>query len=139
VPLNREAKAALLAQANRRAQIAPSSPWVFCRGDGSRIVNVKKGFAAVVQRAGLKDVHPHDLRRTFGSWLIQQGVGIERVCDLMRHSDISVTYSVYAYLRLDDLTEAVSVLDRQGNKVSRSLSRFPTQPLEELNRRSVKR
>jgi len=37
-----------------------------------------KGFALVIQRAGMEDVHPHDLRRTFGSWLVQAGVDIRR-------------------------------------------------------------
>ena len=41
--------------------------------------------------AGLEDVHPHDLRRTFGSWLVQAGVPIQTVSTLLRHSDIRIT------------------------------------------------
>jgi integrase len=111
VPLNQEARAALLARANFRATYCPSSPWVFCRRDGTRIESLKKGFAACVTDAGLSDVHPHDLRRTFGSWLVQRGVGIERVSDLLRHSNVSITARVYAHLRPTDLADAVAILD----------------------------
>lgn len=65
-----------------------------------------------VADADLSDVHPHDLRRTFGSWLVQAGVGIERVSELLRHSDIGITARVYAHLRPDDLASAAAMLDR---------------------------
>jgi integrase len=60
----------------------------------------------------MDDVHPHDLRRTFGNWLVQAGADIRRVSELMRHSDIRVTASVYAHLAPGDLADAVEVLDR---------------------------
>lgn len=120
LPLNRDARLALESRAAWRANSCPKSPWVFCAKDGSRIASIKKSFAAAARRAGLQDVHPHDLRRTFGSWLIQAGVGIERVSKLMRHADISITHRVYAHLRPTDLAQAVAVLDHVGNKVSRS-------------------
>jgi integrase len=65
-----------------------------------------------VTDAELNDVHPHDLRRTFGSWLVQAGVGIERVSALLRHGDVSITARVYAHLRPDDLADAAAILDR---------------------------
>jgi integrase len=114
VPLNREAREALLTRARYRATWCPDSRWVFCRRDGSRIVSIKKGFAGCVTDAKLEDVHPHDLRRTFGSWLVQAGIGIERVSELLRHGDVAITARVYAHLRPGDLAEAVAVLDRLG-------------------------
>jgi integrase len=129
VPINREAREAMLARARFRAEHCPGSPWVFCRRDGSRIDCIKKGFAACVADAGLSDVHPHDLRRTFGSWLVQAGVGIERVSELLRHSDIRITAKVYAHLRPDDLASAAAILDRpaaahteQNRTLNRTLS-----------------
>lgn len=114
VPLNHEARDALLTRARFRASYCPASPWVFCRRSGTRILSVKKGFAACVADAGLTDVHPHDLRRTCGSWLVQAGVGIERVSEILRHGDVAITARVYAHLRPSDLAEAVAVLDRFG-------------------------
>ena len=116
VPLNREARTAIASRARFRAAHCPQSPWVFCAKNGARIASVKKGFALAVKRAGLEDVHPHDLRRTFGSWLVQAGVDIRRVSELMRHSDIRVTARVYAHLAPRDLADAVEVLDRTPSR-----------------------
>lgn len=121
VPVNREARAALLSRANWRATHCPASPWVFADRQGTRIASVKRSFAGAVEGAGLTNVHPHDLRRTFGSWLVQAGVGIERVSELLRHGDVAITARVYAHLRPRDLAEAVAVLD--GNTFSRRFSR----------------
>jgi multidrug efflux pump subunit AcrA (membrane-fusion protein) len=111
VPMNQQARESMLARARFRAEHCPGAPWVFCRKDGSRIECIKKGFTACVRDAGLTDVHPHDLRRTFGSWLVQAGVGIERVSELLRHSDIAITARVHAHLRRDDLASAAAILD----------------------------
>lgn len=118
VPMNQQAREAMLARARFRAEHCPGAPWVFCRSDGSRIECIKKGFAGCVRDAGLTDVHPHDLRRTFGSWLVQAGVGIERVSELLRHSDIAITARVYAHLRPDDLASAAAILDRPAAAVT---------------------
>jgi len=116
-----------------------ASPWVFCRKDGTRIASIKKGFALAVERAGLVDVHPHDLRRTFGSWLVQSGVDIQRVSELMRHGDIRITAEVYAHLSPKDLADAVAVLDlaQKGGSVSRLGFTLPEEGEEELSGSSV--
>ena len=77
-----------------------------------RIERIEKGFAACAADAGLTDVHSHNLRRTFGSWLVQSGVGIERVSELLRHGSVAITASVYAHLRPDDQASAAAILDR---------------------------
>jgi hypothetical protein len=74
-PALEQARQALLARARFRATWCPNSPWVFCCRDGHRIESVKAGFNACARDAQLKDVHPHDLRRTFGSGLLQAGWG----------------------------------------------------------------
>jgi integrase len=125
VPLNREAREALLSRARFRATHCPDASWVFCTKDGERIVNIRKGFGECVRAAGLTDVHPHDLRRTCGSWLLQAGVGIERVSELLRHADVAITQRVYARLRPSDVADAVAVLDQEGIGFSRSFSRSP--------------
>jgi integrase len=118
VPINGRAREAILSRARFRAMWCPACPWVFANREGERIASVKKSFASAVATAGLSDVHPHDLRRTFGSWLVQGGVSIQAVCTVLRHSDIRVTDRVYAHLSPDSLREAVAVLD--GDVVSRS-------------------
>jgi integrase len=41
--------------------------------DGRRIGDIKKGFAAACERAGLSGVTPHTLRHTTATWLMQRG------------------------------------------------------------------
>lgn len=120
IPINEGARAALIERARFRATWCPGSEWVFCRRDGSRVADVKKGFAGCAADAGITDLHPHDLRRTFGSWLVQAGVGIDRVSRLLRHADVAITARVYAHLRPSDLADAAAVLDETGYEVSRS-------------------
>lgn len=119
IPANATAREALAHRRQYRATHCPGSPWVMCRKDGTRIGSIKTGFAGCVKDAGLIDVHPHDLRRTCGSWLVQAGVGIERVSALLRHSDVAITARVYAHLRPSDLADAADILDRTSREFSR--------------------
>ena len=103
IPINAIAREALLQRANFRATWCPDAPWVFARQDGTRIASIKTSFAAACARAGITDCHPHDLRRTCGSWLIQGGTDVARVARILRHADIRMTAKVYAHLRTEDL------------------------------------
>lgn len=110
IPINAIAREALLQRANFRATWCPDSPWVFSRRAGSRIESIKTSFAAACAKAGITDCHPHDLRRTCGSWLIQGGTDVARVARILRHADIRMTAKVYAHLRTEDLEDDLTAL-----------------------------
>ena len=105
LPINAGARLALGRLLARR-----KGPHVF-HADGQPISKVDKAFDGARTRAGLPDVKIHDLRRTFGSWLVQSGVSIHAVSGLLRHSDIRITARVYAHLGVEEFREAASVLD----------------------------
>ena len=121
IPLNEAARAALVSRARFRASHCPGSPWVFCNKHGEPFTEIRYSFATACRLAGIADLHPHDLRRTFGSWLAQAGVPIDRVSKLLRHGDVGLTARVYAHLRPGDLADAAATLD--GYELSRSVSR----------------
>lgn len=121
VPLNDAARAALVSRARFRASHCPGSPWVFCNKHGQPFHEIRNSFLTACRLAGIEDCHPHDLRRTCGSWLVQSGVGIDRVSKLLRHGDVGLTARVYAHLRPGDLADAAATLD--GYELSRSVSR----------------
>ena len=53
----------------------------------------------------------HELRHTFGTFLINNHVDIYRVSKILGHSSIKVTESVYLHLLPESSMEAVSVFD----------------------------
>lgn len=91
IPLNQEARRALLSRARFRAENCPDSTWVFAHKNGSRIQSVKKSFRTACVRAGIENFHIHDLRHTCATWLVQSGVSIREVAEPLRHSDNRVT------------------------------------------------
>ncbi len=54
----------------------------------------------VAIKTGLR-LRPHDLRKTAGSWLVQDGVDIYQVSKFMRHTSVIVTEKFYAELLSD--------------------------------------
>lgn len=111
IPLNDWALEVLRRRQAFRRKYCERSPWVFCRASGKRVQSMKKAFARAADDAGLKDVTPHALRHSFGAWLVQAGVPLRTVCDLMRHKDIKTTM-IYAHLAPENTREAIKVLDQ---------------------------
>jgi len=64
-----------------------------------------------VERAGLNDVHIHDARHTYASWLIQDGVPLEEVGRLLGHVS-PLTTRRYAHLAETPSASVLSALSR---------------------------
>lgn len=109
VPINAEARMALNNRAMYRAEHCPGSAWVFCNAEGNRIASVKHSFSSACRRAGIYDFRVHDLRHTCAAWLVNAGVGLHAVRDLLGHSSVKVTER-YAHLSPDVIRAAVAVL-----------------------------
>jgi integrase len=56
---------------------------------------------------------PHDLRHTFGSWLIAQGEDVVYVSKQMGHSKPSITFDVYAHLLEKRRPQAAVLMDEK--------------------------
>lgn len=87
--------------------------FVFCRVRGVKLNGnfVSKSFKQAVRDAGMgEEIHFHTLRHSFASSLIQKGVSLYVIKELLGHSDISVT-QIYSHLKQDNLTDAVRLLD----------------------------
>ena len=58
---------------------------------GLPYTDIKKSFASALKRARITDFKFHDLRRTYGTWLLQSSVDARTIQQLLGHSDIRVT------------------------------------------------
>lgn len=79
--------------------------------------NPHGSWATAVERAGLGDLHLHDLRHTFASRLVMRGVPILAVSKLLGHASMTMTMR-YAHLAPDGLDAAIERLD-DGSQVRR--------------------
>lgn len=106
VALSDDALAILSQHYNNRE----SDTFVFFNSrSGTYIKSLKKGFRNACDRAGITDFRAHDLRHTFASWLVQSGVALYTVRDLLGHTCITTTER-YAHLQNDHLRNALTVL-----------------------------
>jgi len=103
VPLNEEALSVL-----RR--------WREQSATGMRVFDVVTGFQAawekILQRAGISNFRWHDLRHHFASRLVQHGVSLNTVRDLLGHSTVGMSLR-YAHLAPDQRREAVAKLNEK--------------------------
>jgi integrase len=103
VPLNTEALAVLTAWRDRHRD---SVGLVFAGAGGERLNNINRSWRGVVKGAKLTDFKFHDLRHTFASKLVQAGVDLNTVRELLGHSEIAMTLR-YSHLAPDNLRLAV--------------------------------
>lgn len=73
----------------------------------------RRNFKSAVKLAGVEGrVRPHDMRHTYASWLLQEGVSLAEVARMMGHSDTEVTKR-YAHLAPDGYDKVREALDRR--------------------------
>ncbi len=74
--------------------------------------DLKKPWAAIASRAGLDDVHLHDLRHTFASVGAGDGMSLLTIGKLLGHADAATTQR-YAHLHVDPTRAAANAIAGQ--------------------------
>lgn len=110
VPLNKEATTAIKSRRRFVQTHCKESRWVFADRSGERVKSIYLSWREALDQAGIEDFRIHDLRHTFASWLVMEGVSLYVVKDLLGHSSIKMTER-YAHLAQSALVQAVAVLD----------------------------
>jgi integrase len=85
--------------------------YVFSDRNGRPFKDIKRGFSSALKKIGIKDFRFHDLRHTFGSHLVMQGVDLRTVQQVMGHKDIKMTMR-YSHLSPEHVQEAMEKLDK---------------------------
>lgn len=73
--------------------------------------NVQKIIKKIAKNAGIeKNVHPHTLRHTLGTHLLEDGVNIRNIQELLGHANISTT-QIYTHVSTEELKKIKNPLD----------------------------
>ena len=75
---------------------------------GRPLSDIKVAWYKIRKEAGLEDVTIHDLRRTCGSMMVQNGVPLELIQQILNHSNPEMT-RVYARLAPKQIREALNI------------------------------
>ena len=98
-----------------------NSPWVFPSPDGGPISpdSVLHMLHRVLKRAGLPKVRFHDLRHTFATLALQNGVDVKTVSGMLGHFSAGFTLDTYAHITSAAQRQAAKTME---NVLSGSIS-----------------
>jgi integrase len=120
--LNAEAVAILEAWRQFRSRRA-SAARVFPGSDGEGLQRIDKAWRSLIEIAGIENFRFHDLRHHFASRLVQSGIDLNTVRELLGHADITMVLR-YAHMSPDRLAMAVERVARAAEPAPDS----PTPP-----------
>ena len=89
---------------------AADFPW------GLSSTDVQERFREARSKAGMPWLQFRDLRRTFGSWIVQRTRSLKAAQELLGHSTIAITAKHYAHLLEEDRRKAIRTLPNLGRK-----------------------
>ena len=80
---------------------------------------VRKRLQIIRERAGCKRIRFHDLRHTFATMALENGMDIKTLSAMLGHVSAATTLDIYTHITSDMLSEAAAKIDRGlGNEVA---------------------
>lgn len=71
-----------------------------------------RDFKMILENMGIDGMRPHDLRHTYASWLLLNGVDLPRVSELLGHSSTKVTGDTYSHVIPGSKDQAREAMDK---------------------------
>lgn len=87
--------------------------YLFPGREGKRMSsrNLQKIVKKASEKAGIKkDVHPHTLRHSFATHLLENDIDIRKIQELLGHADLSTT-QIYTHVSIEELKKIKSPID----------------------------
>ena len=99
---------------NQQKKKTGSSPWVFPSPTGGPISpdSVLHMLHRVLKRAGLPRVRFHDLRHTFATLALRNGVDVKTVSGMLGHFSAGFTLDTYAHVTTAAQKEAARTMEK---------------------------
>ncbi len=112
IPLSNAVRLAL-----REIPRSHGSDYIFLNPETNKpLGSIKLSFKTALRKAEIQDFRFHDLRHTFASQLVRNGVDLYTVQKLLGHSTPAMTQR-YTHLHEDHLKEAIEKIDIQPNNL----------------------
>ena len=90
-----------------------SNEWRVCGGSEClRDTTIQHKNEKYSKLAGIKTIRIHDFRHSHASLLANEGINIQEIARRLGHSDIKMTWNVYAHLYPREEERAVNILNR---------------------------
>ncbi len=118
IPVNKSLNEKLHEELTTLRKENEGSEWVFRNlKTGQRLKDIKRAFKGARSRAGIPDLRFHDLRHTFATRLIERGVDLITVKELLGHGSVRMTVR-YTHSNRERKRDAVDSLsgERTGNR-----------------------
>lgn len=108
IPLNEEAVKMLQVRKEKQESEGIKTKWVFpsVTSKSGHLEEPKKGWARILERAGIKDLRMHDLRRTLGSWQAMTGTTTAIIGKTLGHKSKNTT-AIYERMNLEPVREGI--------------------------------
>jgi len=108
-PMDIQLDGAALEILKRRQELAPKkAKYVFpSHGKNGHLTEVKGAWKRLIDKAGLKDLRPHDLRRTLGSYQAANNVSLQIIGKSLGHRNQKST-AIYSRISSEPVRVAIS-------------------------------